>query len=95
MDILGEYEKNQPQMPIKQPSYGNAAPSEGLLIRVVMKLSGGKVQNRRQALIVLLVVAGVGLLAAVVLIFQSTGVTQHPVVNAPPPEATGKGNTTQ
>lgn len=86
MDILAEYEKSQPQMPVRQPSYGNAAPSDGLLIRMVMKLSGGKVQSRKQALIVLLVVAGIGLLVAVILIVRSTGVTQHPVVNAPPPE---------
>ncbi len=92
MDILQQYEKNQPQAPIQQNARQNAPSSDGLLIRMVIKLSGGKIQNRKRALMILLGIAGVGLLAAVVLIFQSTGVTQHPSVNAPPPETVGQQN---
>ena len=95
MDILGEYEKQHPQTVVQQSAYRNAAPSEGFLIRMLIKLSGGKVKTRQQALMVLLVIGGIGLLVATFLIFQSTGVTQHPLINAPPPEAAGKGSTTQ
>ena len=94
MDILGKYEQDHPQALVQQPS-SNAVPSEGFLIRFVMKFSGGKIHDRRQALMILLIVAGIALFIAVLLIFQSTGVTQHPIVNAPPPGTVGKGSATQ
>lgn len=92
MDILEQYNKNNQQVPVRQPSYRGAEQSEGFLIRTVIKLSGGKMQDRRQALVILLVLAGAVLLVAVILIMQNTGPTEHPVINAPPPETIGQQN---
>ena len=92
MDILGKYEQERPQAVIKQPLYGaSAVPSEGFLINAVMKLSGGAIRDRRQALMALTVFAGLIFLIAVIVFFRSIGVTQHPVINAPLPGITGNG----
>lgn len=95
MDILENYEKQNPQPAIRQAPYQNAAPQESFLIRAVIKLSGGKIQDRRQILMILLIFAGVAFLAAVFLIFQSTGVIQHPIINAPSPGTVSTGSAAQ
>ena len=98
MDILGQYEKNRPETTTIGPSvssYQRTAPPEGFLIRMVIKLSGGAVQSRHRALMLLLVIAGIGLIAASFLIFQNTGVTKHPLINGPPPGTTQNTNTAQ
>ncbi|MBI4224788.1 MAG: hypothetical protein HY617_00500 [Candidatus Sungbacteria bacterium] len=92
MDILGAYEKNKPQTSVGQVPYAGTASSDGFLVRMVLKFSGGRVRDQKQALLVLLVIAGVGLLIAGILIVRSSGPTQHPIVNAPPPETIGQQN---
>ena len=91
MDLLGQYQKNRPETTIgpSASSYKRTALPEGFLIRMVIKLSGGQVHNRQQALIILLVIAGMCLMAASFLVFQNVGITKHPIINAPPPETIG------
>ncbi|MBI4225189.1 MAG: hypothetical protein HY617_02570 [Candidatus Sungbacteria bacterium] len=75
MDLLQEYEKNQPKAQLQRalPTEGQLlaqryAPDAGFFIRLVMKLSGGRIENTRQASMVLLGVAGI-ILAISVTIF--------------------------
>ena len=48
-------------------------------------------QDRKRALMILAAFACIVFLAAVIVFFQSIGITQHPLTNAPPPETIGKG----
>ena len=87
MDILNQYNQDrlQTQTPTQQPVRGMAPSSEGFLIRLVIKLSGGKIQDHRQILIILGVFAGLALLASVLFIFQNIGITEHPLIKTPLP----------
>lgn len=72
MDILGAYEKQN--TPAVQPIAQRQQSSEyGFFIRLVMRLSGGKITNMRQASYVLLAAAGVILLAAIVVFLGASG----------------------
>ncbi|MBI3442619.1 MAG: hypothetical protein HY007_02540 [Candidatus Sungbacteria bacterium] len=53
MDILGEYEKQNPQ-PVRAAPQRQLADEYGFFIRLVMRLSGWKIENSRQASYVLL-----------------------------------------
>jgi hypothetical protein len=85
MDILQEYAKSQPQQPrsaacVQAVGTGSVADT-GLLIRLVMQLSGGKIQNTRQATQVLLGVALLALISA----FSIFLVTSGGLRTLPPP----------
>lgn len=72
MDILGAYEKQNLQQTIQPIAQRSYAPEYGFFIRLVMRLSGGKIENARQASYVLLAAAGVIIfLALIVFIFAS------------------------
>jgi hypothetical protein len=72
MDILEQYEKQNPQ-PVQTASQRQPAYEYGFFIRLVMRLSGGKIENTRQASYVLLAVVGAILLAAVLVLFGALG----------------------
>jgi len=64
MDILGAYEKQNPQ-PVQQALQRSQSSEYGFFIRLVMRLSGGRIENTRQASYVLLAIAGVIMVAAI------------------------------
>lgn len=73
MDILEAYEKSQPkaQFPSaaqtpEQLLQQRYAPDTGFFIRLVIRLSGRRIQSARQASVVLLVVAGIIMFAALI-----------------------------
>lgn len=70
MDILGKYEADRPQV-IKQPHQFRTAPEYGFFVRIVMRLSGDRIQDARQASMVLLGCAGVCFLIALSLFYLS------------------------
>lgn len=65
MDILAEYEK-QNQKPIQASPQRQPTDEYGFFIRLVMRLSGGKIENIRQASYVLLAAAGLVMITAIV-----------------------------
>lgn len=69
MDILKRYEERQPRA--AQPAPRAAAGSEyGFLVRAVMRLSGGRIHEVRQANYILLGVATVAVILSLVLLFS-------------------------
>ena len=73
MDILGEYEKQNPR-PLQQAAPQRQLASEyGFFIRLVIKLSGGKIENIRQASYVLLAAAGVIMVATIFVFLGTSG----------------------
>ena len=64
MDILGEYESQNLDAPTQTR---RVSQEYGFFIRLVIKLSGGKIQNGRQASYVLLVAAAVVFLISLLL----------------------------
>ena len=70
MDILGQYEKQIPNVPLSTPQW--QPPNEhGFLIGLVIKISGGKISDERQATFVLALVAGFGLAASIAILLYS------------------------
>lgn len=65
MDILEAYEKQNPRV-VQVAPQRQQSPEHGFFIRLVMRLSGGRIENSHQASYVLLAAAGVILLAAIV-----------------------------
>lgn len=72
MDILEAYEKQNPQ-PVRAAPQRQPTDEYGFFIRLVMRLSNGKIQNIRQASYVLLAAAGVILLAAILVFLEASG----------------------
>lgn len=72
MDILQAYEKQRPQ-PIQASPQRQPTDEYGFFIRLVMRLSNGKIQNVKQASYVLLAAAGVILLAAALVFLEASG----------------------
>ncbi|MBI4224705.1 MAG: hypothetical protein HY617_00060 [Candidatus Sungbacteria bacterium] len=94
MDILEAYEKNQPKAQSQNvlPTEGQLlaqryAPDTGFFIRLVMKLSGGRIQNNRQASYVLLGIAGIIMIISLFLFFSSG--TAEPLPESSPTFITG------
>lgn len=90
MDILGKYEQEHP---IAVPQSIQRQQAEyGFFIRLVMSMSAGKIRDRRHASYVLLVAAGIGIIAALAIIFLggSSGVRQptSDLINRPQPQET-------
>ena len=83
MDIIGEYGEKQGEMTSARQFTGAKALPDGFLIRMVTKLSGGKIQDRAQALRILLIAACLGLVVAIIIVVTNSGLTQHPVVGVP------------
>lgn len=81
MDILQEYEKNQPKAPPQSAAQTQEqlirqryAPDAGFFVRLVMKLSGGRIENSRQASLVLLGTAiGIFVISVLVFFFSFSG----------------------
>lgn len=74
MDILGAYEKQN--QPIAQPIVQRAqSPEYGFFIRLVMRLSGGRIENARQASYVLLGAVVVILIVAIVVFLGASGLS--------------------
>lgn len=73
MDILGEYQRQNPiaAAPARQTFSPQA--EYGFFIRLVMKLSSGRIENGRQASIVLLVAAAGILLVSLVIFLRAGG----------------------
>ncbi len=79
MDILGEYEKQRAvaSAPIRPASFRPDS-EYGFFIKLVMRVSGGKIENARQASIVLLSAAGVILLISIFIFFRGSSVSLPP-----------------
>ncbi len=86
MDILEAYEKQNPQ-PIRAAPQRQLTDEYGFFIRLVMRLSGGKIENTRQASMVLLAVSGVIILVTVAVFFFSGGSSLPPSPPTPFQEA--------
>ena len=68
MDILKQYEKQFPEIKKAAPQWEE--PSEyGFFIRLVMRLSGGRINNETQASYVLIAVAALMIVASLFIIF--------------------------
>lgn len=74
MDILGQYEKQQPQV-IQAAPQRQLAPEYGFFIRLVIRLSGGRIQDSRRAVYVLLGIAAVFMLASLLFLFGVPGLS--------------------
>ena len=70
MDILGQYKKQTPNIPL---STSQLQPSDerGFLIGLVIKISRGKISDEKQAMFMLVIIAGVGFAASIVMIIYS------------------------
>ncbi|MDP3779356.1 MAG: hypothetical protein Q8R30_04930 [bacterium] len=49
MDILKQYEKQNPEIRPQAPVQSHLSEDSGFLVRMTMKLSGGRIQNEQQA----------------------------------------------
>ncbi len=72
MDILAQYEKENPEPSSRTPQW---EPSEeyGGLTRFVIRLSKGKIQNEKQANTVLLALAVCMFIIALIILFGGSG----------------------
>lgn len=80
MDILSQYEK-QNQQPIQMAPQKQPTPEYGFFIRLVMRLSSGRIQNSRQASYVLLGVAILIIVLSIIIFIYQGGSNSRP----PPP----------
>ena len=71
MDILEQYEKQNPETLSRSNKYdiSREFQEESFLVRFVMRLSGGRIQDARQACFVLLGVAGVLFILAFIIVW--------------------------
>ncbi|MBI3442239.1 MAG: hypothetical protein HY007_00495 [Candidatus Sungbacteria bacterium] len=83
MDLLGEYEKQNPQ-PVRAAPQRRPYQEYGFFIRLVMRLSGGRIQNTRQASYILLAAAGIILLTAILVFLGAFGFSSSPSPLHPP-----------
>ncbi len=72
MDLLEQYEKQNPRV-VQAAPQRRPTDEYGFFIRLVMRLSNGKIQNIRQASYVLLAAAGVVMLAAILVFLGASG----------------------
>lgn len=80
MDILGQYEKQTPNVPLSIASQLQPPNEHGFLIRLVIKISRGKISDEKQATFVLAIIAGVGFAASIAMIaysFSSPAIPQN------------------
>lgn len=61
------------------------------IVQWVIKHSGGQIKDERQATMVLIIFAIVGIIFAVFMFVWGTGPTKHPEIKAPPPETINSG----
>ena len=71
MDILGKYEAEQPRV-VPQVLHERVT-EYGFFVRLVMRLSSGRITDARQATYLLLIVAVIFVLAALVILFAGSG----------------------
>jgi hypothetical protein len=86
MDILGEYERQNPVAPVRSTSFRSDS-EYGFFIKLVMRLSGGKIENGRQASLVLLAVAGAILLTSISIFISTSGLFSSRSTGMPAPIA--------
>ena len=72
MDILEQYEKDLPQVSRQVPQWESSGEYSGL-IRLVMRFSGGRIQDERQANIVLVIVAVVIFIILLLILINQGG----------------------
>ncbi|MBI3420880.1 MAG: hypothetical protein HY006_02350 [Candidatus Sungbacteria bacterium] len=72
MDILGKYDQEHPQA-VPQASQWRPPAEYGFFVRTVMRISGGRIRDTRQAGIVLLVCTGIFLLLSVIIVWPRGG----------------------
>ncbi len=81
MDILSQYKEQHPEAFKEKPQW--QPPSEyGFFIRLVMRLSGGRIREARQASLALVIAAGVVFVASIgifIYSFSGSRVPQNPV----------------
>ena len=68
MDILEQYEKENPE--VKIPEW-QTSQDYSFLVRLVMRISGGRIQEEKQANYVLFVAVGIMFLVAILIFFVS------------------------
>ncbi len=79
MDILGQYEKQSSESPSHAPAW---KPSQemgegGSLVQFVIRISGGKIKNVRQATYALLAGAGILILVSLFIFFGTGSVPKN------------------
>ncbi|MBI3421024.1 MAG: hypothetical protein HY006_03090 [Candidatus Sungbacteria bacterium] len=95
MDLLQEYEKNQPKAQFSStlPAEGQLlaqryAPDAGFFVRLVIKLAGGRIENTRQASLILLgTVISIFVISLFVFLFSFSGglgIVAPPKINVNP-----------
>lgn len=95
MDILGKYQQERPETsPSPQKTEWGPSNEYGFFIRVVMKLSGGKIRDEKQANLVLLAVTGIMLLISTIIIIRIISGGGPTItgedIKLTPPSATGQ-----
>lgn len=74
MDILSQYDKQFPeQKQAPQKTYEDPSEDHAPIISWVIKMSGGRIQNERQASYVLLMIAGILTVAAIIFFVSGMG----------------------
>lgn len=68
MDILEKYNQENPPVPVSQTSQWESSEEYSFLVCMVMKWSGGKIQNERQANYVLIGIAVVMMIATFIIL---------------------------
>ena len=72
MDILKQYEKQFPEIKKAAPQWEEPA-QYGFFIRLIMRLSGGRINNETQASYVLIAVAALMIVVSLFIIFGGAG----------------------
>jgi len=77
MDILQQYEKDLPQVSRQVPQWESSGEYGGL-VRLVVRFSGGRIENERQANFVLIVTAVIIFGISLLIVFNPWGNTRPP-----------------
>jgi len=77
MDILKQYEKQNPEVHSQAPAQLQLSEDIGFLVRMTMKLSGGRIQNERQANKVLIGIVCLMAITAALVLFSSGNFIQR------------------
>lgn len=86
MDILQEYEKTQVKAPLpstvqtqEQLLAQRYVPDTGFFVRLVMRLSGGRIRDARQASLVLLIISAlIVALSIIIFLYQGRSGSRSP-----------------